>query len=385
MTDAEFLALAEEALAADPELARAASLRLFREGIEPLSDSFDPQAWELYARRFAPVIERFAAGCGDLVARYRRVREAQPFSGDDPSSVVVLSRVTLGADVAVTSVTLDAVKQRFPTADILFAGSRKAWELFAADPRIGHLALDYGRSSRLADRLAASFELRTALDRAGSIVIDPDSRLTQLGLVPVCAEDRYYFFESRSYGGFGDDPLPVLASHWCREVFGVSGKAFLAPQPSGLDAEITVSLGVGENPAKGSGAEFEAELLRLLAATGASILVDKGASEEEALRVDAAIATSGARPHQIATFQGPFAPFADAICRSKLYVGYDSAGQHVAAAAGTPLITIFGGFVNERMFARWRPWGAGPIHVVRAGHGAMEQVAAAVRELVRCP
>ena len=33
-----------------------------------------------------------------------------------------------------------------------------------------------------------------------SIVIDPDSRLTQLGLLPICREEDYYFFESRSFG-----------------------------------------------------------------------------------------------------------------------------------------------------------------------------------------
>ena len=33
------------------------------------------------------------------------------------------------------------------------------------------------------------------------MVIDPDSRLTQLGLIPVCDDSRYFFFESRAFGG----------------------------------------------------------------------------------------------------------------------------------------------------------------------------------------
>ena len=45
----------------------------------------------------------------------------------------MLSRVTLGADVAITSVILDAAKQRFPNANIYFVGPQKSWELFAAD------------------------------------------------------------------------------------------------------------------------------------------------------------------------------------------------------------------------------------------------------------
>ena len=60
-----------------------------------------------------------------------------------------------------------------------------------------------------------------------------------------------------------------------------------------------------------------------------------------------------------ATFwDGSFAGFARIIAGSSLYVGYDSAGQHVAAACGVPLISIFAGFPAPRMFHRWRPTGA---------------------------
>jgi ADP-heptose:LPS heptosyltransferase len=57
------------------------------------------------------------------------------------------------------------------------------------------------------------------------------------------------------------------------------------------------------------------------------------------------------------THDGAFAPFAAQIARSKLFVGYDSAGGHVASACGVPLISIAKGFVSERMAARWRPNG----------------------------
>ena len=54
-------------------------------------------------------------GSGALVARYERVRRPRPVTWK-PAPVFVLSRVTLGADVAVTSVLLDAAKQAFPDA-----------------------------------------------------------------------------------------------------------------------------------------------------------------------------------------------------------------------------------------------------------------------------
>jgi ADP-heptose:LPS heptosyltransferase len=116
-------------------------------------------------------------------------------------------------------------------------------------------------------------------------------------------------------------------------------------------ADITVSLGVGENAAKRLDDAQECELLRTLAETGASILVDKGGSTEERERVERAL-LPGMRTHD-----GAFAPFAAQIAKSKLFVGYDSAGGHVASASGVPLISIAKGFVSERMAARWRPNG----------------------------
>lgn len=201
----------------------------------------------------------------------------------------------------------------------------------------------------LIDRLRAS----ASLHFGDGIVIDPDSRLTQLGLISVCDEKSYFFFESRAYGGVGLHPLPLLASRWAREIFGVeNARAFVAPlPPSDPPADITVSLGVGENPFKRIDGDFERDLLSALAETGASILVDKGGTLEERNRVERAV-LPGMRTHD-----GAFAPFASQIARSKLYVGYDSAGQHVASACWVPLISIFKGFVSDRMFARWRPNG----------------------------
>jgi hypothetical protein len=220
--------------------------------------------------------------------------------------------------------------------------------LFEADPRISHLPAPYARGGSLVDRLHAS----AALWLEDGIVIDPDSRLTQLSLISVCDPSRYFFFPSRAYGGDGDERLAILAARWAHEVFGVDASPFIAPIPAnGSPADITVSLGVGENPAKRIGDDFERDLLRVLAGTGASILVDKGGTIEERERVERAL-LPGVRTHD-----GAFAPFAAQIAQSRLYVGYDSAGAHVASASGVPLISIFAGFVSERMLQRWKPNG----------------------------
>jgi hypothetical protein len=347
----------------DRAIAEEEGRALFSIVIERLGDLFEPALCRTYERLFTQVIEH---ACPELIPRLRTNSppHAAPAKAD---RVYVLSRITLGADVAVTSVLLDAAKQHYPNAEIVFVGLRKSYEMFEADSRIRHLPAPYARSGALIDRLRAS----ASLQFDDGIVIDPDSRLTQLGLISVCDARSYLFFESRSYGGDSSRSLPELASLWADEVFGVhDARSFVAPIPSSdPPVDITVSLGVGENPAKRIDGDFERELLRVLAETGGSILVDKGGSAEERERVERA-ALPGMRTHD-----GAFAPFAAQISRSKLYIGYDSAGQHVASASGVPLISIFKGFVSERMFDRWRPKGI----VIRGdSHDVLEQVRAAI-------
>jgi len=336
--------------------------------VERLADLFEPRLSSVYARLFSELI-----GQPELAERYERIRQPRVCK-QNPSKVFVLSRVTLGADVAVTSVVLDAAKRRFPGAEIYYAGARKGWGLFAEDPRIQHREVSYGRTGLLADRLAARPELRDA----DSIVIDPDSRLTQLGLLPVCKDHDYYFFDSRSYGGESNSTLSELAARWCAETFEIKGATpFIAPGLSGVSpADVTVSLGVGENPNKRLADPFEKNLLTLLPA---DTLVDEGGSDEEAHRVRAAL-----KPGQ-RTFKGSFARFAAAIRDSKFYVGYDSAGGHVASVCGVPLVSIFAGSVSDRMFERWKPSGLGAVTVIRADNYTaseiLEQAAAKIHPL----
>jgi ADP-heptose:LPS heptosyltransferase len=315
------------------------------------------------------------------VARYERVRRTRPIAGK-PHRVFVLSRVTLGADVAVSSVILAAAKRRFPHAAVVFVGPRKNYELFAGDPHLHHAPVDYRRGG-LSDRLSVWNDLKPLLESPDSVVIDPDSRLTQLGLLPVCSEERYHLFESRSYGAAGDKPLPELAAQWAAETFGVSGVkpyvalGYMPPRRP----YIAVSLGVGENPAKRIPDPFEAELLALLAQLGVPLCIDAGAGGEEAERVARALETSSV---EAALWQGSFAGFATIIAGSRVYVGYDSAGQHVAAACGVPLLSVFAGFPVPRMFERWRPVSerARVIRVDTAdSRSVLNQVANAIQDL----
>lgn len=358
-------------------LEEACAPALFSILVEGLADRFEPALCDAYVRLFSSAIAQTAGDfdAAALEARYQHVRRARAVAVE-PQRVFVLSRVTLGADVAVTSVLLDAAKRRFPLARIVFVGPQKNYELFAGDPRLEHAPVAYQRGS-LRSRLAVWNELLALCSVADALVLDPDSRLTQLGLLPVCPDERYHLFESRSYGGDGCQSLPELAAAWARETLEVDGArpylALAAPAPP--RAGITVSLGVGENPAKRLPDPFEEKLLALLAVTGLPLTIDKGAGGEEAARVEQACHDSGV---QAASWEGSFAGFAALIAASRLYVGYDSAGQHVAAAAGVPLISIFAGFPAPRMFDRWRPV-TPAAHVIRVDHPDVEATLAQVR------
>jgi ADP-heptose:LPS heptosyltransferase len=148
-----------------------------------------------------------------------------------------------------------------------------------------------------------------------------------------------------------------------------------------MDAEIAVSLGVGENQEKRLPDPFEEKLLQMLTATGRSIVIDEGAGGEEQDRVRRLVR----KIPNLTTWRGAYAPFARTISRARLYVGYDSAGQHVAAACGVPLLSIFSGYVSDRMFHRWRPAGPEPSTVIKVNPRdpvpVFEQVAGALQNL----
>jgi ADP-heptose:LPS heptosyltransferase len=361
-----------------------ATAALFGTVVERLSDLFEPRLCDAYAELFSEIISRVLPDdlhASHMVARYERIRRVTRMERSQARNVFVLSRVTLGADVAVTSVVLDAAKKAFPDAQIYFAGPQKSWELFAGDGRLEHVPVQYGRNANLAERLAIWPELREVVCRRRSIVIDPDSRLTQLGLMPVCTEKDYCFFESRSYGAGSHDSLVRLTQRWVADTLGVTdAKPYIEPMPMTTkmpEFATTVSFGVGQNAAKRLPDPFEAELLKRVPRP---VLIDKGAGGEEAERVERAVA---AGEGDVQVWDGSFAGFAGHIRRSHLFVGYDSAGCHVAAACGVPLVCVFAGYPSERMFERWRPSGEGPIRVVKVEPGVdpLAEAIAAVDEL----
>jgi ADP-heptose:LPS heptosyltransferase len=324
----------------------------FRIVIESLADSFDhaqAAAYERLMRAWIPESPRISPVIPKLV-----------------ESVYVLSRVTLGADIKIVSPILDAMKKRFPDARIVFVSNRKSAELFAGDRRLEFLNADYPRSGPVSARIKFAAWLREQLNARHRIVIDPDSRMTQLGMIPVCEPELYFHFPSRT--AQQGDNLSDLIRSWLKEHFDTSGEAYIAPAPIGLDdarPRAAISFGVGENDSKRIAGDFEANVIKTLGQKFRTIWIDRGAGGEEARRVTQAVAASGCAD-RVRFWEGSFAGFASVISQCNQYVGYDSAGQHAAAAAGVPLIVFFKGASSERFRQRWSPSGSGRIDVIDA-------------------
>ena len=445
--------LADLATSHDTRTAESATRALFTALVERLADSFEPDAVSLYNRAFAQVIqacrldprsaqldqelkELGLPGEQDLIARADRLRDVYPRTAlSDPAGevrrVIVLSRVTLGADVAITSVIIERMKLSFPAAEIVLVGGTKAPELFAGDPRVRFKEIAYRRAGTTIERLLTWIdllrcvrELTDELTRGEYLIVDPDSRLTQLGLLPVERADltlrgpnprdrdlaaqarEYLFFPSREYGSGTSQSLSELTSLWLDEVFGESVPTYPRVSLRGADIEaagnllngmrcgsrpiITLNFGVGENQTKRVGGDFESSLVARLIQEGAAIVLDKGAGEDEIRRADAVIAeatsieregrrvraveineqslASAASSEQIEAdvlvWNGRIGMLAGLIVESDLYIGYDSAGQHIAAALGVKCIDVFAGYSSPRMLERWRPTGRAETRIV---------------------
>ena len=383
--------LAQAAL--DDETAAAASKALFAGVVEPLADSFDPRQAETYARFFRRVLEVAKVGLPDPVP-------ASEVRLDRIKRVVVLSRVTLGADVAVSSVFLRVALDMASRPEVHFAAGRKSLELFAGEARVRPLELSYPRGGTLRERLEvwrfareAIAEAAAGLDEGELLVLDPDSRITQLGLLPVAPDGQgYWFFDSRSCREGEQGPLGAIAAEWLEERFGEQARAplpWLALPAADVARTVelrqeagcrlaAVNFGVGGNAAKRVGGAFEEEAVGLLAERGYRVIVDAGAGDDERARAERLAERDGVELHD-----GSFASFAAVIGVSDLFVGYDSGAAHAAAALGVRAIDVFAGAPSNRMRSRWSPWGKRPALVLAVDSGeAPENVLWRLRELV---
>jgi ADP-heptose:LPS heptosyltransferase len=349
-----------------------------------------------------------------LAARGHRLVEAQrPAPTAPPRLAIVLSRVSLGSDVATSCTIMRALLERDPATRVAFVGGPAAAGLVAGNPRIAFAPCEHPRGGDLLARMHYWLELRRLVGRLSAgladaewLVVEADSRLTQLGMLPLAPDERSRYFVLRTVERPGRERLADLAGAWAAELVGAdrpplpcvwpsdAARDWAAALRAALDEHrprwALVSFGVGGKAAKGLGADFETRLLRRLADHGLGVLLSRGVNEAEVAatravtdRLAAAgldvldlpasgdgLAAAGRR--QIVTWQAPTDGMLALVEAADVYVGYDSSGQHVAAAVGTPGVTAFVVEAGERHFRRWSPAGRGQSRVVRVEPGASD-------------
>ncbi len=447
---ADLDSLLDTAFSGDLQSAQEGTQILFREVIEPLGDSFlapDRQLQEQLlartvsrARRHPQAAELDArltlSGCEDESALQRRVAGLHRFRPFDAArtprlkKVLVLSRITLGADVLLTSTILEKMRRVFPEAEIVFVGDRKNASLFGGSSHpITVRVLQYPRGGVLMVRLlswlpllAVLAEEVTSLETGEDfIVINPDSRLLQSGVLPVFGgedEERHYYFWE------GSVPLEAPGKtsqvedlvEWLDLTFGpsqgqrVGGPTLhLPPEDEAFGLQLFENLGLGDrafvvgmnlgvggnqdkriHEAGETLSRFESDLVLQMLADGATLILDKGAGPGEATRAHElaqVVATEGFRvleiqgskrasepvgldrSCQLISFQGSAARFASLIKRCHLYLGYDSLGQHLAGALGRDVLAIFAAHSTELFAQRWHTAGTGNIRTIQSGPG----------------
>ena len=406
--------------------------------VEQLSDSFDPRLCDLYDRAFVQmiaIVRRLPAGAKldaalnefglrteeALLSRKAGLRRRAAWREVEEHhrvrKVLVLSRVTLGADVAVTSVVLQRAQSLFPMARRVLLAPAKTRELFGGDASLDFRAVPYASEGTLIERLASWLDIVKAVEEEirdlqphEFVLLDPDSRLLQLGLLPALQdESRYFFFESRRAGSSGSQTLSRLTSEWLNETFG--GIEVCLPRISLRQADrrfatnivrrlrsggakwiVTMSFGVGGNMDKRLTDAFEEQLIARLVEDSSTIVLDQGAGDEERERagrmmdlmrkrggtvVEISAETGASGEGSIAplrcsmlTWQGGIGTWSGLIEASDEYIGYDSAGQHIAAALGVPTVDIFTSSAAPLFQQRWHPTGEGIVRIVAAGDGA---------------
>jgi len=415
--------LAELALAPDPRVAAEGTRVLFERIVEPLCDGFTQRGADTYRRLFAQVIDvaRRNAQCSALdealhAAGVRGERDLlrtpapkRPTANERARvrAVIVLSRLTLGADVAICMPLLRHAEAAFPNADIAFVGTDAAQVIARSFPRATHVRVPYGCGDFLADRLNAwpalhesVRTLRASYSPEEVVLIDPDSRLTQLGLLRPVEDERYFHFPSRHYGVHATDPLGVLVGRWMSESFGpapggdcrlrvaepeAAWARALRERCGGTCPLVAIHFGVGGNDKKRAGIEFETELVEWLVQGGCRVLLARGASADEideSYRLCRRLADRGVgithlppgcdldgltgRCADVLTWEASVDAFVATIAHADVFIGYDSAGQHIAAALGAPAISLFVEASGRRHALRWTPCSRGPIEIVRS-------------------
>jgi hypothetical protein len=423
--------LCEWSFSPDPQVARAASSALIGSIIETLCDDFSergvtlanlvltqilayiratPEGAELNQR----LLDFAFTDSTAILEHYRKIRHRPPLPPEELSrvkKVLILSRVTAGADIAITSVIVQRLRRRLPEAELVLIGPPHLPELFSSVANCRHRRFVYKNDGTLFDKMTSwprlleiSQEEQAGHQPGEVLLFDPDTRLTQLGLLPLAADAFTCYFPSRDcepQAAPGRN-LSALTNQWLDHLLGET--AALNPRLTfqhqgegyhpfsqglhdrGCRLVVTINFGVGNDPRKKVHGSFEQDLIQsLLTLPGTIVILDIGQGQlkgqwiaDHLARVRqqglpaACLTDSFQSPlvldgeaevttnpihfgHGLIIFKGSLRSLGKMIDAADCFIGYDSCGQHLAAATGTPAIIVFAGAPSAKFIERWSP------------------------------
>ena len=403
----------------DPELTHPAGAALFGIIIEQLCDDYQDFQFDTYSQVMTQIISYCrtlpeGAVLHELLNEHNITNHRELFNYAHGvhykqyhfkpvrpiHRIFLLSRITIGADIAIISVMTQRLMKQFPDAEIVIIGSDKLKEVFGGNPRVRICRLDYKRRGGLLPRLQTWIEVSDIIKAESAsqspdriLIIDPDSRITQLGLLPLGEDQNYFYFNSHPESSTTPKAsIADITNQWLNRVFG--SVDFCYPQISltsdvchqvtkferavrkaGCKNIVVVNLGVGGNDQKRLGLEFEIKLmLRLLEDCETVVVFDMGYGDDEWNRAERILAEVRNNKvsaqqlqfdqidqvhlsHGIVGVQSGIGQMAGLISCADEFIGYDSACQHMAAALRIPTLTIFAGTNNPRFIHRWSACG----------------------------
>ena len=342
------------------------------------------------------------SSANDILSRYSKIATPRCISQRSRlrvKKIIILSRVTAGADIAITSVIVRRLARTFPTAELILIGPSHLDEITNI-PNSRTIHFIYKNDGTLLDKMTSwpSLLRLTNKEQLGYtpgevILFDSDTRMTQLGLLPlVCDEDTFYFPSRNTFPvEINDKNLSLLTNHWLNQILGeeISTSPFLFLKhhdgdhlsfcqnlkENGCNFVIAINFGVGNDPKKKIHGSFEENLIKsLLKVKNTAIILDTGRGPQENQRAqyhldrvkehgfstgfisDANMHSEKiAFPHGLITFKGSLGSLGKLIDAADCFIGYDSCGQHLAAATATPAVIIFAGAPSKRFIGRWTP------------------------------
>ena len=298
--------------------------------------------------------------------------------------MVVLRTDRIG-EVLLSTVAIDAIKRRYPRAEVSFVTSAYSRPIVEGRVDIKNVVtfetLQKGgiikRTLRLAPVLAkgkydmaivlnphkalnlacflAGIPRRIGYDRKWAFLLT--DKLEDKRTQGLKHELEYAMDLLRLIGIEGEIPSPRISVKAPDEAY-VSG--LLTGKGVRKDKPIVAIHSGSSNKAKIWPMERYAELAkRIRLELGASVCLIGG--KEERVLAERIIKLSGADVINLAGELG-LGQLAAFIKRSSLFIGNDAGPMHIAAALGVKVIAIFGRNIPGAGPVRWRPWGDG--HVV---------------------